>query len=339
MEPSMKHKIEESLVEKRENLVEWLNEVTTTANAAPPDELEVEAVQTHLQEIDTALEKAEQGTLGECEVCCDEVDDTLLEMDYTACVCLSHLSPDERSKLEAELEFSQVIQRAMLPQQAPLLSDLDMAAYNRPAQIVSGDFFDFFPFHDGAQGIAIGDVVGHGVSAGMLMSSIQTALHLLAPESDSPATVLERINQLFLHNIHYTTFATVFLASFDSNTRELTYANAGHNPPLLYCPQYQRLTSLNPTGAAIGLLDDYPLGIATLPLVSGDILLMYTDGLVEASDGTVDAFGNERLAELIQTSAGSSAAEIVHLVSQELERYLEGRTPEDDITFVVMKVN
>ena len=66
---------------------------------------------------------------------------------------------------------------------------------------------------------------------------------------------------------------------------------------------------------------------------------MYTDGLVEASDGTVDAFGIERLAELIQTSANSSAAEIVHLVSQELERYLEGRTPEDDITFVVMKVN
>ena len=80
------------------------------------------------------------------------------------------------------------------------------------------------------------------------------------------------------------------------------------------------------------------MGIATLPLVAGDILIMYTDGLVEASDGTIDAFGIERLAELIQTSANSSAAEIVHLVSQELERYLEGRTPEDDITFVVMKV-
>ena len=227
MEASIKQKIEESLVEKRENLVEWLNEASTTAKGATVDEIELNAVQSHLQEIDTALEKAEQGTLGECEVCCDEVDDTLLEMDYTACVCLSHLSPDERSKLEAELEFSQVIQRAMLPQQAPLLSDLDMAAYNRPAQIVSGDLFDFFPFHDGAQGIAIGDVVGHGVSAGILMSSIQTALHLLAPESDLPATVLERINQLFLHNIHYTTFATVFLASFDSNTRELTYAECG----------------------------------------------------------------------------------------------------------------
>ena len=87
------------------------------------------------------------------------------------------------------------------------------------------------------------------------------ALHLLPPESNSPATVLERINQLFLHNIHYTTFATVFLASFDYNAQQVTYANAGHNPPLLYCPQATSgLTSLSPTGAAIGLLDDIHWG-------------------------------------------------------------------------------
>ena len=137
-------------------------------------------------------------------------------------------SPSEVERLRAELELSQNLQRALLPQQTPPISGLDIAAYSRPAQIVTGDYFDFVQFKDGLPGIVIADISGHGVSAGMLMTSLQTAFHTLVPESTSPVEVLERINRLYVHNIRLTSFVTVFFGKFDPASHILSYASAGH---------------------------------------------------------------------------------------------------------------
>ena len=168
-------------------------------------------VQDHLQVIDKSLEKVEEGTLGICEICHERVDDELLTMDYTATVCLGHFSEEELRQLESELEMSQVVQRALLPQEAPRIPGLNVAAFSRPAQIVGGDYFDFVPFKDGGHGFVMADVSGHGVSASMLMTSLQTAFHTLVPGAESPLEVLERINHLYMHNINFTTFVTIFL--------------------------------------------------------------------------------------------------------------------------------
>jgi hypothetical protein len=123
----------------------------------------------------------------------------LLQMDYTSAVCLGHFSDEELRQLESELELSQVIQRGLLPQRVPSIEGMNLAAFNRPAQLVGGDYFDFVDFKDGKHGLVMADVSGHGVSAGMFMSSLQTAFHTLVPEADSPLDVLERINRLYYH--------------------------------------------------------------------------------------------------------------------------------------------
>src|SRR5258708_5345705 len=177
--------VEKGLKEKREHVAQW-------QETASPDELDLElgpqgepGLQTHIHIIDSSLEKLEQGVLGICTVCHQTVDENLLQMDYTACICLDHYSTEERRELENELELSQIIQRGLLPHHVPSIEGLDVAAFSRPAQIIGGDYFDFLKFNDGSNGFVIADVSGKGVSAGMLISSLQTAFYTLVPENDS----------------------------------------------------------------------------------------------------------------------------------------------------------
>jgi RNA polymerase-binding transcription factor DksA len=173
MNNSLANDIRKGLEEKRANLDSWLQSTPQTKKQIQLGPTSETALQPCLDVIDVSLEKAEKGTLGICEVCHELVDEGLLLMDYTACVCLSHFTDDERRQLESELELSQVVQRAMLPQSIPSTTGLDIAAFSRPAQIVGGDYFDFLQFNDGALGFVVADVSGHGVSAGMLMTSLR----------------------------------------------------------------------------------------------------------------------------------------------------------------------
>src|SRR5262245_4189861 len=131
-------RIHTSLDEKRQHVTEFLE-------VASEDEKDVclchdsTCVEEHIHVIDESLEKIEEHTLGVCEICHGMVDPSLLEMDYTASVCLDHYSPDERRRLESELEMSQVIQRAFLPQRTPVITGVEIAAFSRPAEIIGGD--------------------------------------------------------------------------------------------------------------------------------------------------------------------------------------------------------
>jgi phosphoserine phosphatase RsbU/P len=339
MEPDFFQRVESSLHEKRQNLNQWLQETT-------PEELQIQVcspdeqlVQAHLDVIDAAMEKAEEHTLGVCEVCHDYVNPRLLEMDYTTCVCLDHLSARERQQLETELEFLQTVQKALLPQQPPVIPELNLAAFSRPAQIVGGDYFDFLRFKDGAHGLVIADAMGHGVSASVLISSLQAALRTLVPESVSPAKVLQRVNRIFLHNINFTTFVTGLLGRYEPATRTLTYCNAGHNPPLLLNAADGRETWLNPTGAAIGLMESYLPSDQAISLRQGDILLFYTDGVTEATDPGREMFGRERLAQVVRQNTGLPAQELVHALRQALNDFSGGKPLEDDATLLVCRLD
>src|SRR5262249_34364665 len=155
-------------------------------------------------------------------------------VDYTASVCIDHYTDDQRRKLENELQLSQKVQKALLPQQVPDLPGLELAAYSQPARIVGGDYFDFFKFKNGSPGFVIAAVMGKGVAASLLMASLQASLRILVTEEDSPAEVARRLNQLFCHNINLAKFVTLFLARYEPESRTLYYCNAGHNPPLLF---------------------------------------------------------------------------------------------------------
>ena len=326
-------------------LDEKLQNVTEFLEVASEEEKDVclcdEAchIEEHIHVIDTSLEQIETNTLGICEVCQGIVDPALLEMDYTAHVCLEHYSVEERQRLESELEMSQVVQRALMPQRAPVIFGVEVAAFSRPAEIIGGDYFDFFKFRDGTDGLVIADVSGHGVSAGLLMSSLQTAIQTMAPYADSPAEILERINRFYIHNINFTTFVTVFLARYDATERTLTYVNSGHNPPAVFRKGENSVDWLTRTAPAIGLAEHYFPRTETVQLSDGDVLLLYTDGLTEAFNNEMEQFGQERLAEFVQNAAGLSVFEMLQIVREGVSAYSEGVRLSDDLTLVALKVS
>jgi sigma-B regulation protein RsbU (phosphoserine phosphatase) len=331
-------RIQEGLEEKQKEVVEFLE-------TAPEPEKEIclcedeAAVEEHLHIIQESLEKIEDQSFGVCVVCHGHVDSILLQMDYTASVCLDHYSDEERRRLEAELELSQIVQRALLPQQMPRIPGVELAAFSRPSEIIGGDYFDFFEFRDGTPGLIIADVSGHGVSAGMLMSSLQTAIRTMAPDTDVPAEILERINRFYIHNINFTTFVTVFLARFDPATRILTYVNAGHNPPAVRHQADGSISWLRPTAPAIGLAEDFRARMETACFSPGDSLLLYTDGVTEVRSEDNQEFGQERLAALVQQFADRTPPDLLQAVRQAVSAFGGNQPLVDDVTMVALKIS
>ena len=330
-------RIQVGLDEKRQNVTEFLETASETEKDVCLCDDDT-CIEEHLHVIDESLEKLENNTLGICEVCHGVVDVALLAMDYTACVCLDHYSEAERRRLESELELSQVVQRALLPQRAPQISGVEVAAFSRPAEIIGGDYFDFFQFRDGSQGLVIADVSGHGVSAGMFMSSLQTAIQTMAPYAESPAEILERINRFYIHNINFTTFVTVFLARFDPTTLTLTYVNAGHNPPAVYRSGRSEIEWLMPTAPAVGLAEAFYPRTESVMLSKGDSLLLYTDGITEVLNASNEQFGQDRLAELFLQSTHLTAPNILQSVLQRASAFGDNKSLADDLTMVALKI-
>jgi sigma-B regulation protein RsbU (phosphoserine phosphatase) len=328
------------LLRKRQNLTAWLSSTPDRSKEVRLGPLDEAAVTAHLQVLDSTLEKVEEQTLGLCEVCNEPVEPGLLEMDYACCVCLDHFSNEERARLEFELELSTKVQKALLPQQVIEIPGMEVAAFSRPATIVGGDYFDFYHFPDGAYGLLIGDVAGHGMAASMIMASLQASLRILVPEYEEPDRVMERLNQLFYHNINMTNFVSMFLAHFDPRTRQLTYSNAGHNPPLLYRRTTESKESavwLNPTGAAIGLVEAAVFAQAAVTLAPGDILLLYTDGVTEAMNESGEEFGQQRLVEAVQQYSDRPVQELVSHLRSTIQKFTGERSLADDTTIVAYR--
>jgi sigma-B regulation protein RsbU (phosphoserine phosphatase) len=340
MEPKFFERIRSSLLERRNNLNNWLNATPSRGKQALLGPATEQAVHAHLHTIDTALEKTASKTFGRCEVCDDFIEADLLEVDYTTCVCIDHLSTEEIRHLEYELELAQRVQKTLLPQQVPEISSLDIAAFSRPAQIIGGDYFDFFRYQHGAHGLAIADVAGHGVSASLHMASVQTLLRTLVPSSTSPLEVMRQVHGLYTHNIHFTTFVTLFIGALDTASHTLTYCNAGHNPPLVLRKrdgQEDSMFWLGPTGPAIGLVEEIEFREETTKLQPGDILLLYTDGVTEAFNAQNEQFGQERLATIVGQGTSLPAGELIRVIRQELQEFTDGRPLADDTTIVVYK--
>ena len=303
MEALLLERMRKGLLQKQDKLTEWLRATPLGKKKVLLGSSTEQSVHTRLNVIIDAISKADSRTLGKCEVCHEDVEPELLEVDYTACVCIEHLSEEERRHLESELELAQDVQKMLLPQEVPDIPGLEIAAFSRPAQIVGGDYFDFIDFSNGFHGLAIADVAGHGVSASLHMASIQALLRTLVPLNQSPAEVMRQVHKLFIHNIRFETFVTFFIGAFDSSTKTLTFCNAGHQPPLVLSKNNSRKESvemLRPTGAAIGLVEEAEFAEKAIELHEEDLLVLYTDGVIEAVNLQNQEFGRERLIKLSQ---------------------------------------
>lgn len=338
MKTKIYDEIQTNLQQTPDNLTQWAETTPEEKRHIQLDSPSETCVEEHLQVIDASVEKIKEGPFGIREVWQEAANNELLQMDYTSVICLGHFSDEELRQLESELELSQVIQRGLLPQQVPSIEGVNIAAFNRPAQIVGGDYFDFVDFKDGNHGLVMADVSGHGVSAGMFMSSLQTAFHTLVPEAESPLEVLERINRLYIHNINFTTFVTIFFGKYDPATRTLSYANAGHNSAYLYRLAANQEIWLRPTGPAIGVMEEFTIRTEAVSLEPGDILLLYTDGITEATNHQGVFWNEDNLANIISQNANSSAEQLIQKILQALKDHTDGSPLADDVTLMISKV-
>jgi len=341
MEALLLERMREGLLQKQDNLTEWLHATPLGKKKVLLGPSTEQSVHARLDVIDDAISKADSKTLGKCEVCHEVVETELLEVDYTACVCIEHLSKEERHQLESELELAQDVQKTLLPQEVPKIPGLEIAAFSRPAQIVGGDYFDFVDFSNGLHGLAIADVAGHGISASLHMASIQALLQTLVPVNKSPAEVMGQLHKLFIHNIRFETFVTFFIGAFDSSTKTLTFSNAGHLPPLVLRKNKSKKESvemLRPTGAAIGLVEEAEFAEKTIELQKEDLLVLYTDGITEAVNLQNQEFGRKRLETLIRQVERLPVRELIQKIRLSLEEFSEGKPLADDTTIVICKI-
>jgi len=238
------------------------------------------------------------------------------------------------------LELAQSVQKSLLPQQVPDIPGLEISAFSRPVQIITGDYYDFLDFKNGAFGLAIADVEGHGIGASLHMASLQALLRTLTPISETPLDVFRQLHRLLIHNVRFPTFITLFLGAFNPQTRELNYCNAGHNPPIILrkdINQRELLSWLRPTGAAIGLVEESQFNSAAIQFFPGDVVIYYTDDITEAMNIHKEEFGAERLAQVVKRALDSSAKDMVSMIRQELDTFTEGQLLADDITILVCK--
>jgi len=243
----------------------------------------------------------------------------------------------ERERLERELQLAREIQQTFMPSQSPELVGWELAFTWRAARQVAGDFYDFFDLPDGRLGLVIADVADKGMPAALFMALTRTLMRAAALEETSPAAALARVNDLLTPDAQGGMFVTLFYAVLALDTGELTYANAGHNLPLLLRAGTGEVERLRKGGMVLGVLEGARSEEYTLSLEPGDCLVLYTDGITEAFSPEGDIYGEERLRATIQSVADGSAEEVLEAIDNSVDAFVGDAAPSDDRTFVVLR--
>ncbi len=255
-------------------------------------------------------------------------------------------------KVDRQLSIGAEIQAQLLPDHCPTIEGVELAACCRPAFQLGGDYYDFMPTRSDLVGNAkasgrwafvIGDVMGKGVPAGLLMTMLRGMLRAEVLSGLPPDSILHDLNQLALEDLTQShRFVTLFYSDFDARSRKLRFANAAHNPPLLWSFQSKSITRLDAPGLLIGLQPDAQYGCGEIILQPGDVLLYYTDGVTEASGLSGERFDENRLIALLDQFArdGLGAQKILNKLFKRLDGFVGvDHQLEDDASMVVLKVN
>lgn len=239
-------------------------------------------------------------------------------------------------RVQEELRLAQEMQNQLLPKEPPRISGYDIAGKSVPAKEVGGDYFDFLEIDGKRLVFCLGDVSGKGLPAALLMANLQASVRSQAMAGTSVTACLERANALLFRNTSPEKFATLFFGCLDTAAHVVHYCNAGQNYPLLLRAngETQRLSA---GGLALGCLESFPFEEACVDLRLGDRLIVFSDGVSEAINSADDEFGEARIAEVAAASPGTSAAELIERILQEVGRHVAGRPQHDDITLVVFQ--
>src|SRR5262245_13851262 len=252
----------------------------------------------------------------------------------------------EKERLESELEIAREVQSQLFPKSAPQMRRLELTGACRPARMVSGDYYDFIQMGANWTVLAIGDIAGKGISAALLMASIQSSLRAqLSANSRAPETIdgqrfsTSELTALLNTQLYESTsaekFATFFCAIYEEEAGRLHYTNAGHLPPLLI--RNGRAEPLEVNGMVLGAFPNQPYGRGCVELQPGDLLAAYTDGITEPENEYGEEFGERRLTELLVRYARRPLAELATVVTETASAWGSAAEQQDDMTLLLLR--
>jgi hypothetical protein len=242
----------------------------------------------------------------------------------------------ERERVKAEIDAANQIQAALLPSKEPELDGASVASHYQAATEIGGDYFDFLPVGKGLLGIAFGDVSGHGLTSGIVMSMAKAALLVQVDYDPSPVRVMEVLNDIVMKTAPRRILMTFFYGLLDVTRNELRFSSAGHLDPYVYRAAERRIVPLSAWGFPLGVRRREPFCERAATFDAGDRLILYSDGLIEALGDDGEPFGFERFESTIVDNGTRSAAEIKQALLQSVKRFTRNRPAEDDQTLVVI---
>jgi len=279
----------------------------------------------------------------------DEAEDSDLEkirLDLSATEGVAKIlknANEELSKRQArydqELAIAAEVQSKLLPRELPQIPDLQIAASSVMARSVGGDFYDFITNQEGQLALIVADSMGKGMPAALLMTTVRATWRSQSNSNpNSPGHALESINQAVYPDLKAAeAFVTAFAATYDPAKSSFRYSNAGHNPPIFRpgsTPEYRELDVGN---IPVGFFPDVSFPEDEFHVREGDVIVIYTDGVVEATDRHKNLFGFERLCDLVDQNHNLSAEDIKNVILSEVDSYTSSAPQTDDITLLVLK--
>ncbi|OHE82453.1 MAG: hypothetical protein A2107_14610 [Verrucomicrobia bacterium GWF2_62_7] len=248
----------------------------------------------------------------------------------------AHAQIVEKERLERELQVAAGIQISILPHSLPKVAGFEFGAHMAPARVVGGDFYDVFPLDDDRIGVLIGDVADKGVPSAIFMARTHALITAEALRGGAPGAVLRHVNQYLTRLEQTDLFVTVIYGILDRRTGQFAFARAGHELPLLVNAGGTVTELPHNRGMPIGVIPEFDLDEQSVSLVSGDTLLLYTDGMYDCRNPQGERFGRERLCEVLRDLAGVEAQAACDALLKTLLTYRRGADQDDDVTLVTI---
>lgn len=252
---------------------------------------------------------------------------------------MTYMELIEKREMERELGIAAEIQQKLLPRKLPELKTASIAAFSIPAKGVSGDYYDVLQFKDDRLGLVICDVAGKGVPAALIMVMIRSILHLITSAEKNAATVVTWINRGITGKIDIDRFATMSFMTYEEASKEIIYSNAAHHPLLLFRAKTAKIENIDTEGLPIGIERTAKFGQRRFKVDSGDIIVLYTDGIIEAMNQAGEQYTYERFSELVTNNCALSTVELLEKIKSDLKAFVGPAPQHDDQTLLLMKVN
>lgn len=289
-----------------------------------------------LRDVDRALEKVSAGMYGLCETCREPIEAERLAFDPLARYCIDHLSENEQHALERDIELARQIQAGLLPKKGIILPGWEGSYHYEASGQVSGDYCDLIIPADRPDSFyfIIGDVTGKGIAASMLMSQLHAMFRTLTGTGLSLNQLMERTNRLFCEASLTTHFATLVCGLAHENGN-VDISNAGHCLPLIV--RDRGVERLSASGLPLGVACDGKYDTEHVNLKSGESLLLYTDGLSEATDRKGSQYGEERILQILANRSGVSSSELISACINDLDSFSGNGARADDLTIMAIR--